>query len=61
MTLREIMTKRIRNDGWLDYDYRHKREDLSYETWLSNLSDEDFLDAYNRVKEAESHLYDSDD
>jgi hypothetical protein len=62
MTLRELMAKKIAHNGWLDYVFcthsespsekstaTHSEWVESYSTWLSTLSDEEFLEAYDRI------------
>ena len=60
-TLRQLMTEEIMGYGWLDYEYKriHLNERPTpeiYTIWLDTLSDEDFLFAYNRVREAIDRL-----
>lgn len=60
-TLREIMTDQHRQSGWLDFSFTYgdrnaKSFNGDYVAWLNSLDDDEFLDAYNRVREAESNL-----
>lgn len=61
-SLKDLMIAEISGYGWLDDNYKHRWDLISleqnrykYSNYLLNLSDEDFLYTYNRVKE------DSDD
>jgi hypothetical protein len=59
MSLRELMVEEIKRNGWLDYEYENRKgqtDVAAYTKWLAALSDEDFLAAYNRVRDAESKL-----
>ena len=63
-TLRELMTSEIKRDGWLDFVFKRQHPDnvfgatadLCYAAWLDSLSDSDFLDSYNQVKQAANEL-----
>lgn len=56
-TLRELMTDEICHMGYLDYSFcRGDYVDISttvYVNWLAALSDSDFLDSYNSVRETD--------
>jgi hypothetical protein len=58
--LRELMTKSIMHDGWLDYAYPNRDNTPydcnDYKKWLDSLDDSDFLFSYNWVKIQESNL-----
>jgi hypothetical protein len=61
-TLREKMKEEIFRNGWLDYLFHQHKDELKtaapdkYAAWLDALDDDDFLAAYNRVREAERSL-----
>lgn len=66
-TLRQIMTNKIKNSGWLDYSYNRDEQPIgstleeqasAYTAWLDTLTDENFLSAYDRVQEADRNLED---
>ena len=67
--LRELMFDEIKRNGWLDYEFKSQRPGPglrrrfvdrflpdAYAAWLGTLSDEEFLAAYNRVRDAEREL-----
>lgn len=55
-TLRDLMIDRIKRYGWLDYDYAGEKSELKYLDWLTSLSDDEFLSAYDRVQILEGEL-----
>ena len=65
------MTEQIKSGYWLDYAFTavkpngpghaaqvkaQRQNHADYLTYLNKLNDEDFLEVYNRVREAESNL-----
>ena len=62
MTLREIMTNRIKSYGWLDWEWKQNRtgklkeDETRYTEYLNSLSDEDFVDKFIYITEAEKGL-----
>ncbi len=54
--LRELMIKRIEYHGGFDYCFERGDDNAkafkTYAKWLESLSDDDFLDAYDRTREA---------
>lgn len=63
--MRDLIIKRIRLDGWLDYCFK-RGDDADappkttgpeeYEAWLRKLSDEELLAAYDRVQAMEHDM-----
>ena len=60
MTLRELMTKEIKDYGWTDSFFKRGDHNASkynsYEAWLDSLDDEEFLARYNDVRETINNL-----
>ncbi len=62
-TLRQLMTDGIAHGDWLDYVFdrvhtecQRRNESVRYRDWLDSLDDDDFLDTYNRVRDAQNQL-----
>jgi hypothetical protein len=56
LTLRQMMTETIKHYGFQDYHWKSipDHDNDLYRDWLNDLSDEEFLDAYNRVRDSKN-------
>lgn len=62
--LRELIIGRIKNESYFDYCFKrgdsNAKAFASYADWLASLSDEDLLDTYDRVREADRDYWESE-
>ena len=60
IALRDLMIQEIKDYGWLDYAYErgddNAKDYQNYAHWLEHLDAEEFLAAYNRVRDRQATL-----